>query len=103
MLTCARSPDNLLPLRHGTTAHGTPFSYFLQGTIPVQQPNTGISGTGWSCCIRVGTLAALPRVANLHIAATRPERRTEGANATRAVTATVEYQDLLKISKIDAD
>src|SRR5688572_30021860 len=102
MLTCARTPDNLLPLRHGTTAHSTPFSYFLQGTIPVKQLNIGIIGTGWCGGIRAETCAAHPRVANLHIAETRPERLAEVAKSTGAVTATVDYQDLLKISEIDA-
>ncbi|HEX6004889.1 MAG TPA: Gfo/Idh/MocA family oxidoreductase [Burkholderiales bacterium] len=64
--------------------------------------NVGIIGTGWCGGIRAQTCAADPRVAEVHIAETRPERRAEIAEATNAVTATSDYRELLKIDRIDA-
>ena len=68
----------------------------------MKQLNIGIIGTGWCGGIRAQTCAANPRVKNLHLAETRPERLAEVAKATGAVTATADYRDLLKIPEIDA-
>lgn len=68
----------------------------------MKQLNIGIIGTGWCGGIRAQTCAANPRVKNLHLAETRPERLAEVATATGAVTATADYRDLLKIPEIDA-
>lgn len=68
----------------------------------MKQLNIGIIGSGWCGGIRAETCAAHPRVAQLHIAETRPERLAEVAKATGAVTATADYRDLLRISEIDA-
>jgi len=68
----------------------------------MKQIDVGIIGTGWCGGIRAETCAAHPLVRNLHLAEIRPERRAEVAKATGARTATADYQELLKISAIDA-
>ena len=70
--------------------------------ITLKQINVGIIGTGWCGGIRAQTCATHPLVKTLHLAETRPERLAEVAKATRAVTATADYQQILHNDTIDA-
>src|SRR5271154_937041 len=68
----------------------------------MKQINLGIIGTGWCGGIRAAAAAASPWVNELHIAEIREERLKEVAALTRPVTATADYQVLLKDPSIDA-
>ena len=68
----------------------------------MEQMDVAVIGTGWCGGIRAETLAAHALVKNLHLAETRPDRLAEMAKATRARTATRDYQELLKIAAIKA-
>jgi len=68
----------------------------------MRQIGVGIVGTGWCGGIRADACAANALVKSLHLAETRPERLAEVAKATRALTATGDYRELLKISDIEA-
>jgi scyllo-inositol 2-dehydrogenase (NAD+) len=68
----------------------------------MKQIGVAVVGTGWCGGIRADALAMNPLVKSLHIAETRPERLAEVAKATRAVTATADYRDLLTIAEIEA-
>ena len=64
--------------------------------------NVGIIGTGWCGGIRAETCATSPYVRELHLAEIKEPRLAEVAGKTRAITATVDYQTLLKNPAIDA-
>ncbi|MDH5749510.1 MAG: Gfo/Idh/MocA family oxidoreductase, partial [Rhodospirillales bacterium] len=64
--------------------------------------NVGIIGTGWCGGIRANTCANNALVDELHIAETNPERLAEVKEMTNAVTATTDYQDILKKDGIEA-
>jgi predicted dehydrogenase len=64
--------------------------------------NVAIIGAGWCGGIRAAASAASPWVNELHIAEIRDERLKEVAAWTKPVTATADYQVLLKDPSIDA-
>src|SRR5579862_9443759 len=64
--------------------------------------NVAVIGTGWCGGIRAVASAASPWVNELHIAEIRDERLKEVAALTKPVTATADYQVLLKDPAIDA-
>ena len=68
----------------------------------MDQINVGIIGTGWCGGIRANTCAASPFVDQLHIAEIKTDRLAEVKDQTGAVTATADYEDLLRIDEIDA-
>jgi len=68
----------------------------------MKQTNVGIIGTGWCGGIRAETCAGSALVNELHIAEISPERLAEVKELTNAVTATSDYQELLKNDDIDA-
>jgi predicted dehydrogenase len=68
----------------------------------MRQIGVAIVGTGWCGGIRAETCAASALVKSLHLAEIRPERLAEVARATRAHTATSDYQELLHIDDIEA-
>src|SRR6202451_1977010 len=64
--------------------------------------NIAVIGTGWCGGIRAVASSPSPWVNELHIAEIREERLKEVAAATKPVTATTDYQTLLKDASIDA-
>ena len=64
--------------------------------------NVGIIGTGWCGGIRAETCAGSALVDELHIAEIKEDRLREVATATRAVTATRDYHELIANKAIDA-
>ena len=64
--------------------------------------NVGVIGTGWCGGIRARAAAGSALVDELHIAETSPERLAEVASQTDPVTATPNWEELLKIDSIDA-
>ena len=64
--------------------------------------NVAIIGTGWCGGIRAASCADNPLVGELHIAETNPERLKEVRSMTGAVTATADYEELLKNDGITA-
>ena len=70
--------------------------------MDTRQIDVGIIGTGWCGGIRAETCAGHPAVRNLHIAEIREERLAEVAAASRPVTATRDYRELLEIDAIEA-
>ena len=68
----------------------------------MRQINVGVIGTGWCGGIRANTCAGSGLVKDLHIAEIKPERLEEVKALTNPVSATTDYQELLKNSDIDA-
>lgn len=68
----------------------------------MKQINVAVIGTGWCGGIRANTCASNPLVKDLHIAEIREDRLAEVQQLTNAVTATTDYQALLKNDDIDA-
>ncbi|HYJ70046.1 MAG TPA: Gfo/Idh/MocA family oxidoreductase [Nocardioidaceae bacterium] len=64
--------------------------------------DVGVIGTGWCGGIRARTAAASPLVGGLHLAEVDTARLEDMAKATRAVTATTDYRELLAADRIDA-
>lgn len=64
--------------------------------------NVAIIGTGWCGGIRAESCADNPLVGELHIAETNPKRLEEVRSMTGAVTATADYEELLKNDGITA-
>ncbi|MBF0276989.1 MAG: Gfo/Idh/MocA family oxidoreductase [SAR324 cluster bacterium] len=64
--------------------------------------NVGVIGTGWCGGIRAEVCAANALVDELHIAENNPERLKEMAAKTGALTATSDYQELIKNDAIEA-
>lgn len=67
----------------------------------MRQLNVGIIGTGWCGGIRANTCASNALVNEVHVAETKPDRLAEVAKEVGAVTATSDYQELLKNEEID--
>ena len=63
--------------------------------------NVGIIGTGLCGGIRANTCASNALVNELHVAETKPDRLAEVAKEAGAVSATSNYQELLKNDEID--
>ena len=68
----------------------------------MKQINVGIIGTGWCGGIRAETCAQNPLVKDLHVVETRPERLTEIAKKTNAVSATDDYKKVIARDDVDA-
>jgi predicted dehydrogenase len=62
----------------------------------VQALECAVIGTGWCGGIRAETLARSALCARLHICEIRPERLAEIKALTNPVTATLDYQDIVK-------
>jgi predicted dehydrogenase len=68
----------------------------------MQQINVGLIGTGWCGGIRARTSAGSPYVNEIHISEVNPDRLTEVAAQTNAVTATIEWEPIVANPSIDA-
>ena len=62
----------------------------------------GIIGTGWCGGIRANSCADNPLIDQLHIAEINPQRLEEVAKSTGAISATAEYEYIVKHEDIDA-
>ena len=70
--------------------------------MALDQINVGIIGTGWCGGIRANSCADNPLIDQLHIAEINPQRLEEVAKSTGAVSATAEYEYIVKHGDIDA-
>jgi myo-inositol 2-dehydrogenase/D-chiro-inositol 1-dehydrogenase len=66
------------------------------------QVEVAVIGTGWCGGIRAETLSRSALVAKLHICEIRPDRLAEVHKLTKASTATLDYQDIIKNPSIAA-
>src|SRR5262245_46469617 len=62
----------------------------------VKQVEVAVIGTGWCGGIRSETLSRSALVDKLHVCEIRPDRLAEIKALTRAATATLDYQDIIK-------
>ncbi len=70
--------------------------------MALDQINVGIIGTGWCGGIRANSCADNPLIDQLHIAEINPQRLEEVAKSTGAISATAEYEYIVKHEDIDA-
>jgi myo-inositol 2-dehydrogenase/D-chiro-inositol 1-dehydrogenase len=66
----------------------------------MRQVEVAVIGTGWCGGIRSETLARSALVDKLHVCEIRPDRLAEIARLTRAASATLDYQDIIRNPKI---
>src|SRR6185369_11908526 len=66
----------------------------------VKQVEAAVIGTGWCGGIRAETLARSALVDKLHVCEIRPDRLAEIQKLTNAATATLDYQDIIRNTKI---
>jgi len=67
-----------------------------EGYPPVKQVEAAVIGTGWCGGIRAETLSRSALVDKLHVCEIRPDRLLEIRSITRAATATIDYQEILR-------